>query len=62
MNQCETRNTKLQRSVLFYIVDGEDLCISSIDLSSVNSHEWKLHKSGKLDVSEIYPNCMLNSF
>ena len=50
INQCKQRNTELQRSVLFDIVDGEELYISSIK-TSVNGNEWKLCKSGKLNVS-----------
>ena len=50
-NQCKMRNTEIQHSVLFDITDEEKLCISSIDLSSVNKNEWKVLKSGKLNVS-----------
>ena len=50
-NQCKMRNTEIQHSVLFDITDEEKLYISSIDLSSVNKNEWKVLKSGKLNVS-----------
>ena len=52
-NQCEKRNTRIQKSVTFKITDGEELCISNIDLSRVNYNEWQIYKSGKLNVSNV---------
>ena len=51
MEQCERRNTKLQHSETFDICDGDELYISSIDESNVNSHHWILSQRGKLTVS-----------
>ena len=51
MEQCKKRNTEIQESVTFDIVDGEELYISSIDFSNVNNHEWRLIKTGKPKVS-----------
>ena len=48
--QCKRRNTKIKRTVTFDITDGEELHISSVDLSSVNNHEWRLFKTGKPNV------------
>ena len=39
------------QSVTFNITNGEELYISSIDLSNVNEHEWMLTKTGKPNVS-----------
>ena len=50
INQCKQKTKDLQCSVLFDIVDGEELYISSIE-TNVNGNEWKLCKSGKLNVS-----------
>ena len=51
MEQCKKRNTEIQQSVTFDIVDGEELYVSSIDFSRVNYHEWMLNKTGKPNVS-----------
>lgn len=52
MDQCKTRKMKLQDTIPFDINNGEVLYISSIDSTEVNNHEWKLHRIGKLNVSE----------
>ena len=51
MEQCERRNTKLQHSETFDICDGDELYISLIDRSNVNSDHWILSQRGKLTVS-----------
>ena len=53
MEQCTKRNTKLQRSDVFVIENGDELYISSIDLSTVNNHEWILYQWGKLNVIHL---------
>ena len=53
MEQCSARNAKLQRSDTFCIADGDELYISSIDKSNVNTQEWILNECGKLIVRYI---------
>lgn len=57
MEQCERRNTTINRSVTFDVVDGEELYISFIDC--VNKHEWRLIKTGKPSVSSYTYVAML---
>ena len=67
IDQCEKRNTKLQKSMPFHVTNGEMLFISS-DFSSVNNDGWRLTKSGILNVSNfvvfkcIVINIRLNNF
>ena len=49
--QCTMRSTKLKRSVVFAITDGDELYISSIDASKLKSNEWILNEWGRLTVS-----------
>ena len=56
-NQCEKRNARTHKPVIFDITDGEMLCISSIDFSRVNDNEWQIDRCGKLNVSNNYASC-----
>ena len=53
LEQCSARNAKLQHSDTFFITDGDELYISSIDKSNLINQGWILNEYGKLIVS--YP-------